>query len=166
VHRVDKRTLIERLFALINKRDLDGLCDILEESHVAHTPWGDATGIGEFKQLLQVCWLGPFPDAEFQISHIAVDRELAAWQARFTGTNTGGISPEYLEAMPACRDALSRWSLMGMPPTGRRVDVVGLHMSRFSDRERQLESWTGNEQLVILQQLNLLPGARRSSGLR
>jgi predicted ester cyclase len=160
--RLDIKARIEQLFDLVNVRDLDALDKILEPSHVDHTPWGDVTGVPAFKQFMRTCWLGPFPDAYFQISDMVLGRELAAWRVRFTGTNTGGIPRDYLEAMPACPDALSRFSLMGVPPSGRRVDVFALHMSRFSGRGRQVEHWTGNDQLLILQQLSLLPAAQRS----
>jgi predicted ester cyclase len=48
-------------------------------------------------------------------------------------------------------------SLMGMPPTGGSVDLVGLHIARFGDHDRPIERWTGSDQLAMIQQLGLIP---------
>lgn len=73
------------------------------------------------------------------------------------GINSGGFAPPCLAALPPTQAALMRWSLMGMPPTGSSVDVVGLHLARLGDGNRPIERWTGNDQLAMIQQLGLIP---------
>jgi predicted ester cyclase len=82
-------------------------------------------------------WLSAFPDAHFEVSDIIVEGPMAAWRARFTGTNTG--------------------SLNGMPPTGKQVDVPAVHMGRLADDGRPIEHWTGNDMVILLQQLGVVP---------
>jgi len=59
-----------------------------------------------------------------------------AWQARFTGTNPG--SPN------------------GMPPSGKSVDVLQLHMGRLGADGKPAEHWTGNDVFVLLTQLGVI----------
>jgi predicted ester cyclase len=93
--------------AAATTRALDELDEIFHPDYVDHTPMGDLQGVPAFKEYVKG-WLDAFPDAKFELSNIIVEGDLAAWQPRFSGTNTG--------------------SLMGMPPTGKAVDVLGLHM--------------------------------------
>jgi predicted ester cyclase len=97
---------------------------------------GDLHGVAAFKEYLQ-SWLAAFPDARFSVSNIIVEGDYAAWQAHLEGTNTG--------------------PLMGMPPTGKHVEVSGVQMGRLSDDERPIEHWTGNDMIVLMQQLGLVP---------
>jgi predicted ester cyclase len=152
-----KKARIERIFDHVNSRDLNGLDDVLHPDYLDHTPWGELQGVHAFKEFMQVCWLNPFPDAWFEVSNILIDGDLAAWQTRFTGINSGGFAPACLAALPSTQAALMQWSLMGMPPTGSSVDVVGLHIARLGDRDRPIERWTGNDQLAMIQQLGLIP---------
>jgi predicted ester cyclase len=132
----EKKAQIERVFDALNRRALDELDDIFHPDYVGHTPMGDLEGVPAFKEWAKR-WLDAFPDAEFGISNVIVEGDLAAWQPRFGGTNTG--------------------PLMGMPPTGRKVDVVGLHMGRLSEDGRPIEHWDGNDMLLLMQQLGLVP---------
>lgn len=132
----EKKEQIERIFDVFNRRALDEIDGIFHPDYVDHTPMGEVRGVAAFKEFLQG-WLDAFPDAKFELSNVIVDGDLAAWQPRLTGTHTG--------------------SLMGIPPTGKRVDVTGLHMGRLSDDGRPIEHWTGNDMLLMLQQLGVAP---------
>ena len=131
-----KKQQIERIFDAFNRRAFDELDGIFHPDYVDHTPMGDLVGIPAFKEYVKG-WLDAFPDGKFELSNVIVEGELAAWQPRFTGTNTG--------------------SLMGMPPTGKPVDVLGLHMGRLSDDGRPIEHWVGNDVLMMMQQLGIAP---------
>jgi predicted ester cyclase len=131
-----KRDQIVRIFDILNRRELDELDAIFDASYVDHSPMGELCGVEPFKQMLG-SWLAAFPDSRFEVSNIVVDGDLAAWQARFTGTNSG--------------------SLAGMPATGKAVDVLAVHMGRINEEGRPIEHWTGNDMLAMLQQLGLAP---------
>ena len=132
----EKKAQIRRIFDLFNTRDFDGLDEIFHPEYVDHTPMGELRGPEALKGFLR-SWLAAFPDARFEVSNIVVEGDQAAWQVRFTATNTG--------------------SMMGMPPTGKAVDVLGIHMGRLADNGQPIEHWTGNDLLVMMQQLGLVP---------
>ena len=132
----EKKAQIERVFDAFNRRALEELDQIFHPDYVDHTPMGDLQGVPAFKEYVQ-SWLEAFPDARFELSNVIVEDDLVAWQPRFTGTNTG--------------------SLTGLPPTGKAVDVLGLHMARLSDDGRPIEHWVGNDMLAMMQQLELAP---------
>jgi predicted ester cyclase len=127
---------IERIFDVFNRRALDELDELFHPDYVDHTPMGDLHGVPAFKEYVKG-WMDAFPDGRFELSNIIVEGDLAAWQPRFTGTNTG--------------------PLMGMPPTGKPVDVLGLHMGRLSEDGRPIEHWVGNDMLLMMQQLGMVP---------
>ncbi len=61
-------------------------------------------------------------------------------------------------------DASARWTLrgthtgsfVGLPPTGRPVEVPGILMLRFAG-DRIIEGWSGFDALDLMQQLGVLP---------
>jgi predicted ester cyclase len=138
----EKKAQIERIFDAFNRRAFDELDEIFHPDYVDHTPMGDLQGVPAFKEYVQG-WLNAFPDGKFELSNIIVEGDLAAWQPRFMGTNTG--------------------SLMGMPATGKSIDVLGLHMGRLSDDGRPIEHWVGNDVLLMMQQLGLAPDMAAAS---
>jgi predicted ester cyclase len=132
----EKKALIERIFGVFNRRALDELDGIFHPDYVDHTPMGDLRGVPAFKEYLQ-SWLDAFPDARFEVANVIVEGDMAAWQVHMTGTHTG--------------------PLLAIPPTGKSLDVHGLHMGRLSEDGRPLEHWIGNEMLAMMQQLGLVP---------
>lgn len=78
-----------------------------------------------------------FPDMRFQIEDLfgEEDRVVVRWSAQ--GTNTG--------------------SLMGNPPTGRKVTVPGMWIHRL-DGNQIVEQWGINDTLGMLQQMGVIPG--------
>jgi predicted ester cyclase len=132
----EKRAQIERIYDVFNRRAYDELEEIFHPDYVDHSPTGEIHGAAAFSEHLQQM-IAAFPDARFEVSNIIVEGDHAAWQGRLTGTNTG--------------------SLMGMPPTGREIDVQSVHMGRLSEDERPLEHWTGNDMLILLRQLGVIP---------
>jgi predicted ester cyclase len=134
----EKKAQIERVFDVFNRRALDELDEIFRPDYVDHSPMGDIHGVEAFKQFVSG-WLEALPDAHFEVYDFVIQGDRAAWRSRLTGTNTG--------------------SLMGMPPTGKPVDVEAVHMGRLGEDDRPIEHWTGNDMLVMLQQLGIAPSA-------
>jgi predicted ester cyclase len=132
----EKKDQIFRIFEVFNRHDIDGLDEYFGPDYLDHSPWGDVPGGEPFKGLVRG-WLDAFPDAHFDVENVIVEGDWAAWQVRFTGTNTG--------------------SLNGMPPTGKPVDVLGLHMGRLNAEGKPAEHWTGNDILVMLTQIGAIP---------
>ena len=136
-----KKAQIEAIFDVFNRRAFDELDEIFHPDYVEHSPMGDVHGVPAFKDYVSG-WIAAFPDGRFAVSNVVVEDDMAAWQVRFRGTNTG--------------------SLMGMPPTGKSVDVPGVQMGRLSDDGRPIEHWNGNDMLILMQQLGLIPDMQPS----
>ena len=132
----EKKDQILRIFDVFNRHDIDGLDEFFGPDYIDHSPWGDLPGGRPFKELVSG-WLEAFPDAHFEVSNIIVEGDWAAWQTRFTGTNTG--------------------SLLGMPPTGKSVDALQVHMGRLNAEGKPGEHWTGNDVLAVMTQLGVIP---------
>ncbi len=52
--------------------------------------------------------------------------------------------------------ATNTGSLMGMPPTGKKVNVTGVNVTRFAEG-KIVESWFNFDMLTLLQQLGAIP---------
>jgi predicted ester cyclase len=130
------KSQIEQIYDALQRRAYDELDGIFHPDYVEHTPMGDFRGVAAFKEYVKG-WLDAFPDATFELSIIIGEGDFAAWQARLVGTHT---SP-----------------LLGLPPTGKPIDVVAVSMGRRSADGRPIEHWTGNDMLMIMQQLGFAP---------
>ena len=75
---------------------------------------------------------------------IAVEGDYAGWLVRMTGTNTG--------------------SLMGMPPTGRHVEITGTSIDRFDADGQLVESWDQWDNLGFMTQLGISAEAMAQAG--
>jgi predicted ester cyclase len=84
---------------------------------------------------------GAFPDARVTVEdQIAEgDKVVDRWTA--TGTPTG--------------------DLMGVPPTGRRIEVSGITISRFAGG-KIVEDWYQGDDLGMMQQLGVIPSGEAS----
>jgi predicted ester cyclase len=127
---------IEQIYDVLQRGAYDELDGILHPDYVEHTPMGDFHGVAAFKQYVKG-WLDAFPDAKFELFSIIGEGDVAAWQSRLTGTNTG--------------------ALLGLPPTDKTIDVLAVNMGRRAEDGRPIEHWTGNDMLLIMQQLGLAP---------
>jgi predicted ester cyclase len=93
-----------------------------------------------------------FPDFHFEVERLLVDGDWATAIYRMTGTHTG--SPE----LPVLGGLL-----MDVPPTGRRVDVLNIHVYRIADG-LIAEHRAVRDDLGMMQQLGLLPATRHPAG--
>jgi predicted ester cyclase len=84
---------------------------------------------------------GAFPDARVTVEdQIAEgDKVVDRWTA--TGTPTG--------------------DLMSVPPTGRRIEVSGITISRFAGG-KIVEDWYQGDDLGMMQQLGVIPSGEAS----
>jgi predicted ester cyclase len=77
-----------------------------------------------------------FPDARVDVEHALVDGDYLTLGFRFMGTHDGAF--------------------MGVPATGRPVDVPGITILRFSG-ERCVERWAVADFLSVLIQVGAIP---------
>jgi len=134
----DIRQLVEDIFAMIRSGDFGKAGELIDQDYVDHSPLGELRGVDGFIQLASTFRAG-FSDLDVHPVDIIVEGDRAAWRVEGTGTNDG--------------------ELMGMPPTGRRVQLGGIDMGVTRDG-KAIEHWTGADMLSMLQQLGVvqMPG--------
>ena len=134
---MDHAATARRLYDLINAGDIDGFAKDLAEDFVEHeelpglAPTKD--GVKAFFQMQ----LAAFPDLRMDVQDVVADGSKVVARVRYTGTQHG--------------------EFMGMPATGKSVDVQVIDIFRFGDDGRVSEHWGVFDQLTMMQQLGLVP---------
>jgi steroid delta-isomerase-like uncharacterized protein len=126
-----------RAYELINAGDIDGFGDLMADDFVEHeeTPGLAPTkdGVLEFFRMYRTA----FPDLRMDPEEVLVSGDKTVTRARATGTHQG--------------------ELMGMPPTGKSVDVKLIDIMQFNDAGMIREHWGLVDMLSMMQQLGAIP---------
>jgi steroid delta-isomerase-like uncharacterized protein len=135
---MDHAATARRAYELLSAGDLDGFAELIsDDDFVEHeqTPGLEPTkaGVLHFFAMLRV----GFPDLRMEPEQILVDGDRAATYFRATGTQTG--------------------EFMGMPPTGKSIDVHGVDIVRFGDDGKAREHWGVFDAMGMMQQLGAVP---------
>jgi predicted ester cyclase len=127
------RDLIAAVYRAINDRDLDRLDDLFAESYVDHQE--NQLGVQALKDQLG-SFYAAFPDLHVTLEEVLADGERYASRTTVTGTQTG--------------------SLMGVPPTGRTINVTAVDIGLVRDG-KATERWGGLDTFALLNQLGVIP---------
>lgn len=134
---MDIATTTQRAYELISSGDIDGFGDLLAEDFVEHeeTPGLAPTkeGVLDFFRMYRAA----FPDLRMQPEELLVSGNKTVIRARVTGTHQG--------------------ELMGMPATGKSVDVKLIDIMQFDDAGMVREHWGLVDMLSMMQQLGAVP---------
>jgi steroid delta-isomerase-like uncharacterized protein len=134
---MDHASTMRRLYELLSAGDIDGFGDLVAEDFVEHevTPGLEPTKEG-VKQLFRM-YRAAFPDLRMEAQDILVSGDKVVARVRGTGTHQG--------------------EFMGMPATGKSVDVQLIDIIRFGDDGLAREHWGVLDALTMLQQLGAIP---------
>ena len=134
---MDHATTIRRMYELISAGEIDGFGDLIAEDLVEHeeVPGFESTKDG-VKQLFHM-YRAAFPDLRMEPQDIIVDGDKVVARVRATGTHEG--------------------EFMGMPTTGKTVDVELIDIIRFGDDGLAHEHWGVVDSLKMMQQLGAIP---------
>jgi steroid delta-isomerase-like uncharacterized protein len=128
---------MRRLYDLLNAGDVDGFGDLLAADFVEHeeTPGLAPTkdGVKEFFRM----YLAAFPDLRMDAKDVLASGDKVVARTRVTGTHQG--------------------ELMGIPATGKSVDVQLIDIMRFGDDGLVREHWGVVDALAMMQQLGVMP---------
>jgi steroid delta-isomerase-like uncharacterized protein len=128
----------ERFAAAVNSGDFQVFNDVVAPHSVDHDPApGQAPGPEGYRQFFTELRTA-FPDLHISVEHMVADADNIAFAYTATGTHRG--------------------ALMGFAPTGKRMKIRGMQISKFADG-KLVERWGSSDQLGILQQLGLAPSA-------
>jgi steroid delta-isomerase-like uncharacterized protein len=135
----ENKALVTRLSEEIWNQGKVELCDdLFPDNYVAHQPaFGDPEprgpkSVADFVQLFRA----GFPDIHIEILDVFGSGDQVAWRLSWSGTHTG----DYL----------------GMPPTGRTIDVAVIGVNRIVEG-KIVEAWGVVDHLGALQQLGVMP---------
>jgi predicted ester cyclase len=135
------RRLLEEAYGKGNLAVFDEICD---PGYRAHDPVGGEMDLARAKESCQG-YKTAFPDLKPTILASAQDGDLVVTHWRMTGQH--------------------QRSLMGIEPTGQRVTVEGISLSRFR-AGRLVEDWAQWDALGLLRQLGAAPDLQAGSGAR
>lgn len=126
--------LHELYIQAINTRDLALLEHYFGEDYIYHSPFGDMNE-AQFRQTLNVM-LTAFPDFNLVVEDTFSSKDRVVTRFRMRGTHLGDF--------------------LGIPPTGRSIDLPGIIITRVS-KHRAVEEWEEFDRLKLMQQLGVLP---------
>ena len=131
----DNKALSRQFITEVFNNGKYGVADeLLAENFAAHSS-GNDQGRDEFKQMI-MAFRGAFPDYNCTIDDQIAEDDQVATRWTFHGTQTG--------------------PLMGVPPTGRQVEVTGVAIDRVVNGQL-VESWLELDMNRMLQQLGVAP---------
>ncbi len=135
---MERVAAMTRLYELINAGDIDGFGDRLADGFVEHEaasglePTKD--GVTQFFRMYRAS----FPDLRMDLEEVLPSGDKVVGRIRATGTHTGE-------------------AFMGLPASGKSVDVQLIDITRFDDDGLALEHWGVFDALSMMQQLGAIP---------
>jgi steroid delta-isomerase-like uncharacterized protein len=134
---MDHAATARRMYELINSDDIDGFGEVLADDFVEHeeTP-GLAPNKDGTLEFFRIERAG-FPDLRISPEDVLVSGDRVVVRSKLTGTHQG--------------------ELMGIPPTGRSIDVQLIDIIRFGDDGLAHEHWGVVDSLTMMQQLGVIP---------
>jgi len=134
---MDNVATLRRTYERLNAGDVDGFGDLLADDFVEHevTPGLEPTkqGVKDFFRM----YIAAFPDLRMEAEDVLPSGDKVIARARGTGTQRG--------------------EFMGMPATGRSIDVEFIDIMRFGDDGLVKEHWGVFDALTMMQQLGAIP---------
>jgi steroid delta-isomerase-like uncharacterized protein len=134
---MDHAATARRMYELINAGDIGAFSEHLADSFVEHevTPGLEPTkeGVKTFFRMQ----LAAFPDLRLDVQDVFASGSKVVARVKYTGTNRGDF--------------------MGMPATGKHVDVQLIDMFLFGDDGLVREHWGVMDALAMMQQLGAVP---------
>ena len=135
---MDHPATMRRFYDLVNAGDVDGFGELLADDFVEHeeTPGLAPTkeGVKEFFRM----FMAAFPDLRMDPEDVLASGDKIVARIRATGTHQG--------------------EFMGIPATGKSIDVQAIDIVRFDDDGLAREHWGVFDVMGMMQQLDVVPG--------
>ncbi len=134
---MDYEAAMRSFYELISAGDIDGFGEMLADDFVEHEEQPgfppSKEGVLEFFR----AQLAAFPDMSMNPQDVLVSGDKVVARLRVTGTHQGDF--------------------MGMPATGREIDVKLIDITRFGDDGLAYEHWGVLDSMTMMQQLGAVP---------
>jgi steroid delta-isomerase-like uncharacterized protein len=131
------KSIVRRLMVDDISRGDERVADeIIHPDFFDHTnPPGMQRGLDGHKAIVRL-FRAAFPDGDWSIEDLVAERDRVVARTRFTGTHRGDF--------------------FGIPASGCRVEVTGVHVMRIADG-KVAEHWGSNDDLGLLRQIGAVP---------
>lgn len=134
---MDQAAAVQQLYDLVNAGDIEGFGDHLADDFVEHE---ELPGIAPTKEGVKEFFRAQkagFPDLRFDVEELITGGDRVVARVRYRGTHQG--------------------EFMGIPATGKGVDVQLIDIMRVSDDGLVREHWGVIDSLAMMQQLGVVP---------
>ena len=134
---MDHAATARRMYELINTGDVDGFGELLAADFVEHEELPGLEPTREGVKAFFRMYRAAFPDLRMGAQDVLVSGDKVVVRARATGTHQGDF--------------------MGIPPTGKQVDVQLIDIMRFGSDGLVRDHWGVFDALAMMQQLGAVP---------
>jgi steroid delta-isomerase-like uncharacterized protein len=134
---MDISATTRRAYDLLNAGDIDRFGELMADDFVEHEEMPGLAPTKEGVLAMFRMYLAAFPDMQMHAEEILVSGDKTVTRVRATGTHKG--------------------ALMGMPPTGKSVDVKLIDIMQFDDAGKVREHWGLMDMFSMMQQLGAIP---------
>lgn len=135
---MDHAATLRQMYDLITAHDIDGFCALLADDFVEHEVLpGDGSDAEKVRRFF-LEQIAAFPDMAMTVLDVIDGGEKIAARVRLTGTQTAGF--------------------MGIPATGKAIDVDVMDVMRFGDDGLVHEHWGVADQMTMMRQLGVVTG--------
>jgi steroid delta-isomerase-like uncharacterized protein len=132
----ESRDLVRRFFVAVAEDDEAALDELIAADASDHTPFpGQAPGVEGVKQIFRMLRTG-FPDFRQEVREVIAEGDRVAVRSKLRGTHRG--------------------EFLGIPATGRAVEVESIDIMRIADG-RFVEHWGLIDQMGLISQLGEMP---------
>ena len=132
----ENKDAVLRAIELWNAKD-DRYYEVYTDDVVAHGfPPDVPPNIDGIRAMFGSMWVA-FPDLHGDVKHLVADGDTAAVHFQVSGMQEG--------------------EFMGIPPTGKRIEIEVMAFVRFNDEAKIVERWTRMDEVALLTQLGVMP---------
>ncbi len=135
---MDHSATMRQMFDDANAGNLDGFVAGLADDFVEHQDLGGPPPTKDGVRQFFESFVAAFPDLRMDVQDLIASGDKVVARVRMTGTNQG--------------------EFMGMPATGKSIDLEAIDIVRFGDDGKAVEHWGAMDTMAMLQQLGAVPG--------
>ncbi len=135
---MDHTASIRQAFDHLNEGNLDGFMDMFAGDFVEHQVLGEFPPTKDGVRQFFEAFFAAFPDLRNDLQDVIASGDKVVARVRVTGTNQG--------------------EFMGMPATGKSIDLEAIDIARFGDDGKAVEHWGAMDVMEMMQQLGAVPG--------
>ena len=135
---MDHAATLRRMYDLLSAGDVDGFGDILADDFVDHEELPGLEGTKDGVKTFFRAYIAAFPGLKVVPEDVLTSGDKVVARTRATGTHQG--------------------ELMGIPATGKSINVQFIDIIRFGDDGLAREHWGVFDTMTMMQQLGVVPG--------